>query len=97
LKRYADAHASSDWPHPLVALYLGEATPEAVLAAAKVDDARKTAGNLCEAHFYLAQLHRLRGDETLAVSHFESCLATGMERYNEFRMAREELKKPAGR
>jgi lipoprotein NlpI len=51
----------SKWPAPLVRLYLGELTPEAVLAAADDPDAATKKGRLCEANFYGGELVLQRG------------------------------------
>jgi len=91
LRTYADTHESDTWPHPLVRLYLGHLSPDDCLAAAVGENRLETRGNLCEAHFYIAELYRLRGDEKRAATHFEKCLQTGMEKRAEFRLAREEL------
>jgi lipoprotein NlpI len=44
------------WPAPLIRLYLGETTPQAVLAAAEDPDPATTNGQLCEANFYIGEL-----------------------------------------
>jgi lipoprotein NlpI len=44
------------WPAPVVRLYLGELTPEALLATADNADAEIKKGQVCEAHFYSGQL-----------------------------------------
>jgi lipoprotein NlpI len=92
LREFADSHHTGDWPYPVVSLYLGYASPEECLEAAVGDDPEKTRGNLCEAHFYIAEHYLLRGEEDLAAAHFEKCLQTGEARYNEYLMAREELR-----
>ena len=40
------------WPAPLMRLYLGQMTPESVLAAADNPDAKTKKGQVCEANFY---------------------------------------------
>jgi lipoprotein NlpI/Zn-dependent protease len=49
------------WPGPLVALELGEASIDEVLAAAAVDDQRLRSEQLCEAAFYRGQQALLSG------------------------------------
>jgi lipoprotein NlpI len=46
----------NEWPAPLIRLYLGETTPQAVLAAAEDPDPATTNGQLCEANFYIGEL-----------------------------------------
>jgi tetratricopeptide (TPR) repeat protein len=50
----------TSWPAPLVQLYLGQLTPEAVLAAADNADPDTKRTQVCEANFYSAEL-ALRG------------------------------------
>ena len=49
------------WPGPIIRLYLGQATPEAVLAAADDRDAIARRGRVCEANFYTGELALLSG------------------------------------
>lgn len=51
----------SKWPAPLIRLYLGELTPDAVLAAADDPDATAKKGRVCEANFYGGELVLQRG------------------------------------
>jgi lipoprotein NlpI len=44
------------WPAPVVRLFLGQMTPEALLAAAQDPDAKKNKGQICEANFYTGEL-----------------------------------------
>ncbi len=48
------------WPAPLIALYQGASTPAKVMAAAHANPASET-GQVCEAEFYTAQWHVMRG------------------------------------
>jgi lipoprotein NlpI len=45
----------SEWPGPIVKLYLGQSTPNAALTAAAQGDARDMAGRECEADFYVGE------------------------------------------
>jgi lipoprotein NlpI len=58
------------WPAPLVSLYLGEATPEAVLAAAEDRDPATKQGQVCEANFYIGELALRQGAREEAVHRF---------------------------
>jgi lipoprotein NlpI len=49
------------WPAPVVSLYLGSATPEAVMRAASHPDAGRQRDLRCEASFYVGEWHLLRG------------------------------------
>ncbi|MGH6873327.1 MAG: tetratricopeptide repeat protein [Rhizomicrobium sp.] len=68
-QQFAADAADSDkvkWPAPLVKLYLGQSTPEAVLAAAKNPDAEIANQQTCEADFYGAEWQLLHGQEAPA-------------------------------
>lgn len=58
------------WPAPLIRLYLGQLTPEAVLAAADDPDATKKKNQVCGANFYSGELALQRGakDEATRLS-----------------------------
>ena len=55
------------WPAPVVRLFLGEATPAAVLSAADHADPIKKKGQVCEANFFSAEYALLQNkkDEAL--------------------------------
>jgi lipoprotein NlpI len=60
----------SKWPAPLVRLYLGEATPEAVLAAAEDRDPATKQAQVCEANFYIGKLALRQGAKQEAARRF---------------------------
>jgi lipoprotein NlpI len=49
------------WPAPVVRLFLGQLTLEAVLAAADDSNARTKKGRFCEANFYAGELSLEQG------------------------------------
>ncbi|MER9266189.1 tetratricopeptide repeat protein [Mesorhizobium sp. M0410] len=49
------------WPAPLVRMFLGEQTPESALAEADDPVPSRNRGNVCEADFYAAEFHQLKG------------------------------------
>jgi lipoprotein NlpI len=57
----------SKWPAPVVGLYLGKLTPEAVLAAADDPDPGTKQGQLCEANFYSAEFVLQQGAKDEAI------------------------------
>lgn len=62
--RLAQAIAHVDmtkWPAPVIRMFLGQATPAAVLAAANDPDAKTKTGQVCEANFYSAELALQQG------------------------------------
>lgn len=64
--RLADAAKQIDmtkWPAPLIRLYLGQSTLEAVLAAADDPDANTKKAHVCEANFYGGEFALRRGQK----------------------------------
>ncbi len=49
------------WPVPVIRLYLGQLTPEALLAAADVANPRAKQGRVCEANFFTGELALQQG------------------------------------
>jgi lipoprotein NlpI len=49
------------WPAPVVRLYLGELTPEALLAAADIANPRAKRARMCEANFLTGELALQQG------------------------------------
>jgi lipoprotein NlpI len=64
------------WPAPIVRLFLGEAAPAEVLAAAGAVDAMTKKGQMCEANFYIGELALLQDANEEAVRRFRVA-ATG--------------------
>ena len=78
------------WPGPVIRLFLGQTTPEAVLAAADDPNAKTKQRKVCEANFYTSELslHRrakveasrlLRRAATLFVNGFTERAAANAE------------------
>jgi lipoprotein NlpI len=63
------------WPAPLIRLYLGQLTKEAVLAAADDPNADTKKARVCEANFYSAELMLQQGAKDEAARLFR--LAAG--------------------
>jgi lipoprotein NlpI len=61
LAQEAGTSGEGDWPAPVVGLYLGRTTPEAVHKAASHSDPLRQRDQQCEANFYVAQWHLMRG------------------------------------
>jgi lipoprotein NlpI len=61
LAQEAGTSGAGNWPAPIVALYLGTTTPEAVQKAATSQDPTRQRDQRCEANFYVGQWHVLRG------------------------------------
>jgi lipoprotein NlpI/V8-like Glu-specific endopeptidase len=92
LAAYAESHGSADWPRPIVDLFLGKGSPDAVEKAAKVARERKDeAGQRFDADFYLGQWALLSGDEAAAAQRLKSVYDSSMREYLEFDIARADL------
>jgi lipoprotein NlpI len=61
LAKDAGTGGTGDWPAPIVALYLGSATPEAVQKAANAVNVTRHRTQRCEANFYVAHWQLMRG------------------------------------
>ncbi|MFP2923757.1 tetratricopeptide repeat protein [Pyxidicoccus sp. 3LG] len=84
LKTFAAAHASGDWPLPVVRYLSGELDEQALWAATKDEDSHMERIRRIQAHYYLGEAAlsgRLPGgdgtpDVKVAQRHFEAAIAT---------------------
>jgi lipoprotein NlpI len=83
------------WPGPVVALYLGNGTPEEVLLSARNPDPQKQREQQCEAYYYLGQHALIRGDRTEAIRLFRAAVESQVTDFVEYYAARVELKRLA--
>ncbi len=93
LARNATKVDLSDWPGPVVSMFLGEVAPQQVLAAAKHPDERKQRERECEAFFYIGQYHLLQGNKGEAAKLFRKALDTGITHFVEYIGAKAELER----
>lgn len=77
----------SDWPYPVIELYLWRRTPEEILAATSKPDER------CEALFYVGEWHLLRGDQATAAPTLKAAADTCPKTFIEYTGAQAELKR----
>jgi tetratricopeptide (TPR) repeat protein len=75
----------SDWPYPMIELFLGDRTPEAALAAATGPE------QFCEAQFYVGEWYVLRKEDKAALQAFERAVDACQKTYFEYLGARAEL------
>jgi lipoprotein NlpI len=80
------------WPAPVIRLYLGQLTAEAVLAAADDPNANTKNGQLCEANFYTGELALQRGDKDDATRLFKLAAGACLKTFTEWLAANAELK-----
>ena len=95
LADHAGRLALTRWPGPVVALFLGDASPSEVLKAMRHDDERRQRERECEAFFYLGEYHLLRGDVELAARFLRKSEMAGITNFMEYAGAKAELKKLA--
>ena len=97
-EQWADATRQIDmtrWPAPLIRLYLGQAPPEAVLAAADVPDPVVRKKQVCEANLYSGELALQRGEKAEATRLLRAAAADCPKTAIEYEGAVAELKKLA--
>jgi lipoprotein NlpI len=81
------------WPGPLVALYLGELTPQALIEATRDADVRSQREKQCEAYFHAGEFLLMAGQREAALRMFQSAVATGITSFYEYASARAELRR----
>jgi lipoprotein NlpI len=80
------------WPAPVIRLYLGQMTPDALLAAADDPYAAVKAGQTCEANFYTGELALMQGRKHDATQLFDVAASQCPKDYDESFAADAELK-----
>jgi lipoprotein NlpI len=93
--RFAQAVTQLDmtrWPAPVIRLYLGQMTPEAVLAAADDPDADTRQRRVCEANFFIGQMALRRSAKDDAVRLFRLVASDCRKNANAWTQANAELK-----
>jgi lipoprotein NlpI len=86
------------WPGPVANLYLGQASTDEILEAAKDPflDGTGQKEQSCEAYFYAGQFALLNGDKASAIHLFRSAVATGVTTFIEYDAARLSLERLGG-
>jgi len=77
----------STFPGPVIRYYLGEATVDDVMMAAKKGTRQEQREQLCEASFYLGEQFLLRGNRDEAVRLFRQATGTGLTYFYEYQGA----------
>ena len=83
------------WPGIVARLFMGQATPEEVLAAVKGDAKQSLRMQQCEAQFYVGQYYLLNGERERAREAFGKTVDTGVKMYIEYMYAQVELERLA--
>ena len=81
------------WPGPVVSLYLGTSTEQAVVAAAADPHPKTQREQQCGAYFYVGEHLLLQGRRAEAAKMFQAAVATGAAHFLEFGGAKAELKR----
>jgi lipoprotein NlpI len=97
LKPYATAAGDNTWPAPVISLYLGRTKPEAVVAASASPNPARQREQLCEANFYLAQWHLVRGERERALPLLKEAQDGCPKHFLEYEGALAELRRPQQR
>jgi lipoprotein NlpI len=93
LKPYVAAASESVWPAQVIALYLGRAKPEAVVAAADKAPPPRGREQRCEAIFFVAQWHLVRGERERALPLLKDAQASCPKNFMEYEGALAELRR----
>ena len=92
LARHAENYQAANWPRPIVDLFLGHGSIEAVEQAAKVAAQGKDVdGQRFDADFYIGQWALISGDQEAATLRLKSVADSRMREYLEFDIARADL------
>lgn len=92
LASQAQASKAASWPRPIVDLFLGRGSVEAVEQAAKIAALGKDVeGQRFDANFYLGQWALISGDEAAAALRLKSVYDSRLREYLEFDIARADL------
>lgn len=91
LKIYANALDLEKWPGPIVRLYLGRISRDAVQAAAHDPDAATARRQSCDAAFYIAELDLASGNIESARPGFQHVIDSCPKSYSLVRIAKAEL------
>jgi lipoprotein NlpI len=93
LAQEAGTSGGGVWPAPVVALYLGAATPDAIMRAAAHPDPARQRDLRCEASFYIGEWQILRGARDAAAQLLREAENTCSRRFVEHEGAVAELRR----
>jgi len=81
------------WPGPVIAMYIGQTAPAALLETARDPDPVAQRERQCEAYFYVGQELLLRGQRDAAARMLQGAVNTGVTSLFEYVSARAELRR----
>jgi len=82
---------TSQWPAQVIPFFLGKTNEAQLMREAKHADRQKELEQLCEAYFYAAELHMVRGKTKEAAALFQKSIDTGVTEFVEFDASKAEL------
>ena len=82
------ADSKRRWPVVILALMLGDASVADVLRIADSRSTDEREANLCEANFFVGQYLLLKGERRQAIENLRAALATGVDWFMEYDLAR---------
>jgi lipoprotein NlpI len=85
-----------EWPGPIVLMYLGQATPQAVLKDANDPVPARRREKQCEAYFYVGEQLLIEGKKAEAIKMLKAAVATNVTKFVEYEAARIELRRLTG-
>lgn len=97
IEGYSGGIGLSEWPGPVVTMFLGDLGPDEVLAIAKRADERTSLLQQCEAQFFIGQHYLMKGALDKASMAFQQAKATGIRQYVEYQFSSWELDALAGK
>jgi lipoprotein NlpI len=80
------------WPAPVIRMYLGEMTPEALLAAAEDSSVKAKPVRVCDASFYSGELVLIQGAKEKAIPLFRHAASDCAKDFIEWSAALAELR-----
>ncbi len=83
----------SDWPGPVVRMFLGELGAQAVADMGKANATRKDKERRAEAYFYVGQQQLMAGHKDKAAAFLRAVVKTGITNFIEYGGAKAELKR----
>jgi lipoprotein NlpI len=95
LAGYIAGAKKGHWIYMAAQLYLGKATPEQVLDAARNGNRHKLRERETEAYFYIGQYFLMNGDAKAAAGYFRNVIDLGISRFYEYTGAEVELRRMA--
>ena len=83
----------SDWPGPVVRMFLDELDVRAILEMAGANETREEKERRAEAYFYAGQYQLLAGHTDKAAAYFREVVKTGVTKFIEYAGAKAELRR----